>query len=316
MLTQSFATTLLKGIALCSAIALLYACGGSPIESSDASPALGSSSAPAVDSSSAVSVEANSSSVASSIAPSPSSSSLGLSSSSASSVLNSSTHFSSVSSYSRVVSSSIGLSSSSASSTLSSKLSSSSKSSLTAVSSSSKSSAAATSTWQLDSANSYLNFVSAKNTHTLEVSHFASLSGDITQNVAKLVIDLNSVNSGITLRDQRLRDLLFQTTQFPTATATVNLPSNLLSSLAIGAETQQNISAELDLHGVKTTLTTKLSVHKLSATRVAVQTIAPVLVNPADYALSNGIEALRAAVGIASISATAPVDFTLIFDAR
>jgi hypothetical protein len=39
-------------------------------------------------------------------------------------------------------------------------------------------------------------------------------------------------------------------------------------------------------------------------------------VKSSDYALDAGVEALRAAVGIASVSGTVPVDFTLVFNAR
>lgn len=176
--------------------------------------------------------------------------------------------------------------------------------------------AAASNRWMLDSTASYLSFVSAKNTHTLEVNHFTEISGDISGGTATLVIDLNSVNSGIALRDQRLRDLFFETMTFPVAIAKVNLPAGLPHGMEVGAQVEQDFTAELDLHGVKKTLTTRLSVQKLNSSRVVVQTIAPVLLKTSDYALSDGVEALRAAVGIASISVAVPVDFTLVFDAR
>lgn len=195
-------------------------------------------------------------------------------------------------------------------------VSSSARSSSLAASSLASSQATAATQWMLDSTASYLNFVSAKNTHTLEVNQFTGISGDISSGIATLVIDLNSVNSGIALRDQRLRDLLFETMNFPAATVTVALPAGFPTSLAVGTEVEQEVSAELDLHGVKKELTARLSIQKLSSSRVVVQTIAPVLLKTSDYALTDGVEALRAAVGIASISTAVPVDFTLVFDAR
>ena len=74
--------------------------------------------------------------------------------------------------------------------------------------------------------------------------------------------------------------------------------------------------ASLNLHGVTGTITTKVSVQKLSANRVLVQSLSPILIKAGDYALTDGVEALRAAVGIASISVAVPVDFALVFDAR
>jgi len=182
---------------------------------------------------------------------------------------------------------------------------------------SSSSSSVAPAAWMLNTSDSYLNFATTKNTHNLEVHNFTAISGDISNSgVATLVIDLNTVNTGVALRDQRMRDLLFETATYPTASVTVAVPATLLSGLAVGQAAATDISASLNLHGVTGTIATKVSVQKLSANRVLVQSIAPVLVKAGDYSLTNGVEALRAAVGIASISVAVPVDFALVFDAR
>lgn len=184
-------------------------------------------------------------------------------------------------------------------------------------SSSSSSSLANTAAWNLDSTASYLNFVTTKNIHTVEVSNFTNISGAIsTTGVATLAIDLNSVNTSVALRDERMRDLLFKTASFPTATVTLTLPNGLLSTLAVGATSEIQITANLDLHGVTSPVATRVSVQRLSATRILVQNLSPVVVNAPDHALAAGVEALRAAVGIASISTAVPVDFTLVYDAR
>lgn len=151
----------------------------------------------------------------------------------------------------------------------------------------------------------------------MEVHSFTSLSGDISSaGVATLTIDLASVSTGVALRDERMRDLLFQTGTYPTATVTVTVPATVISGLSVGQSAATDISASLNLHGVTGTITTKVSVQKLSSNRILVQTLAPVLVKAGDYSLTNGVEALRAAVGIASISTAVPVDFALVFDAR
>ncbi len=190
-------------------------------------------------------------------------------------------------------------------------------SSSTPSSVSSSSSSVATAAWTLNTSDSYLNFATTKNTHNLEVHNFTVINGDISNTgVATLTIDLNTVNTGVALRDQRMRDLLFETATYPTASVTVAVPASLISSLAVGQAAATDISASLNLHGVTGAITTKVSVQKLSASRVLVQSIAPVLVKAGDYSLTNGVEALRAAVGIASISVAVPVDFALVFDAR
>lgn len=179
------------------------------------------------------------------------------------------------------------------------------------------SSAANNAAWSLDTTASYLNFVTTKNTSNVEVHNFATISGAISSgNVATLTIDLASVKTGVDLRDERMRDLLFKTGTFPTATVTVAVPATLISSLAVGQSATTDISASLNLHGMTGTITTKVSVQKLSSSRVLVQSLSPILIKAGDYSLTDGVEALRAAVGIASISVTVPVDFALVFDAR
>lgn len=208
-------------------------------------------------------------------------------------------------------------SSSSSSSPVSSSSSLSSSSSVTTSSSSSSSSAANQAAWDLDSSASYLNFVSTKNTHNVEVHNFSTLTGAIgTNGVATVTIDLNSVNTGIALRNQRVRDLLFETATFPTATITVAVPGTLLSSLTTGQTTQTDVSATVDLHGVSTTVTTRVSVQRLSDSRILVQSMAPVLTRTSDFNLTAGVETLRTLVNLTSISAAVPVDFALVFNAR
>jgi polyisoprenoid-binding protein YceI len=213
--------------------------------------------------------------------------------------------------------SSVALSSVAPSSVALSSVRSSVASSVAPSSSATTSSVATTAAWTLDTTASYLNFVTTKNTHNVEVHNFTSINGDISAaGVATLTIDLSTVNTGVALRDERMRGLLFDVTNFPTATVTVAVPATLISSLAVGQSAATSISASLNLHGVTGAITTKVSVQKLSANRVLVQSLSPILVKAGDYALTDGVEALRAAVGIASISVAVPVDFALVFDAR
>ncbi len=218
-----------------------------------------------------------------------------------------------------ISSSSSSVASSASSSSSSAPISSSKSSSSLPLSSSSRSSSsvANTAAWTLSTTDSYLNFITTKNTHNVEVHNFTGLSGDISNaGVATLTIDLNSVNTGVALRDQRMKDLLFETATYPAATITLTVPSTVISSLAIGQDKATDISASLNLHGTTGTIATKVSVQKLSNSRILVQTLAPVLVKAETYNLTAGVEALRAAVGIASISVAVPVDFALVFDAR
>ncbi|MES2673540.1 MAG: cellulose binding domain-containing protein [Pseudomonadota bacterium] len=185
------------------------------------------------------------------------------------------------------------------------------------VSSRASSSAIGVGSWQLSATDSYLNFVTTKNSHTIEVHKFDSLSGSLTNaGVATLVVDLASVNTANTLRDQRLRDLFFETGSFPSAIATFNVDTSVVAAIPVGQSAVVDLAGTLDLHGVAALMSTKVLVQKATATRVVVQSLAPVIVRSADHNLTAGVEALRAAVGIVSVSGIAPVDFVLVFNAQ
>lgn len=169
----------------------------------------------------------------------------------------------------------------------------------------------------LDSAASYLNFVTTKNLHIVEAHTFNTLSGSIDANgTARVIIDLNSINSGVTLRDQRMRELLFETATHPTATIEVAVPSALLNALGTGQSTQTDITATVRLHGTSKAVSARVLIQRLSGSRVLVQSLSPPLARAGDFGLTAGVEQLRSVVNLVSISTTVPVDFAFAFDAR
>ena len=166
----------------------------------------------------------------------------------------------------------------------------------------------------LDSGLSSIYFVSTKQTHTLETHSFATLSGGISESgEAKLTINLNSVDTGIAIRNERLRNLLFDTATY--SEATVSLPVNLddLENISIGETQTQLISANLDLHGVTAAIDTEVTITKLSNDQLIIQNVSPILINAQNHDLTAGIDALRSIANLDSISYTVPVNFTLFF---
>jgi len=172
-----------------------------------------------------------------------------------------------------------------------------------------------TSGYVLDSANSSLYFVSTKRIHALETHKFTDMYGAISDSgEASLNINLSSVETGIPLRNQRARDLLFEVGTF--SEAVVTLPVNLanLTAQAIGSTQTESISATLDLHGVSAAIDTEVSITKLSDSKIMVQNVSPILIKAGDYDLERGVDALRAIANLSSISYTVPVNFTLLFN--
>ena len=169
--------------------------------------------------------------------------------------------------------------------------------------------------YTLDDTSSSLHFVSTKKAHVIESHTFSAMSGQITeQGVATLVIDLNSVDTANTTRDGRMRDLLFNTSVFATATVSLTLDMAEYESQMVGTTQTQSLEATLDLHGVQNTIVTDVFVSKLSEDQLLVQNAVPVLLNTTDYNLNEGVEALRSIANLSVISYAVPVNFSLVFN--
>ena len=148
-----------------------------------------------------------------------------------------------------------------------------------------------------------------------EVHRFRSLEGGVDdRGNATVAIDLNSVDTNIEIRDQRMREMLFETERYPTATLAAAIDMKKIKALAPGTTTNIVTEAQLQIHGTTVSLTVDLSVSKLSKSRVLVASDAPVIVNAGQSGLAEGVEKLRAVAGLPSISPAVPVTFVLAFD--
>ncbi|MCR9267734.1 MAG: YceI family protein, partial [Alphaproteobacteria bacterium] len=106
--------------------------------------------------------------------------------------------------------------------------------------------------WTLDAEASQLNFVSIKSGDIAEVHHFSGLSGSVSEDgTAELVIDLATVETGIVIRNERMREHLFQTDTYPQARLTAEIDLAALYDLAPGDQTELTLDGVLDLHGVQ-----------------------------------------------------------------
>ncbi len=168
--------------------------------------------------------------------------------------------------------------------------------------------------WRLDAANSSVGFATIKNGVVGEGHHFSELSGTIdAQGRAQLKIGLASVDTGIPIRDERMRGLLFEVATFPSATVATEVPLADIEPLAVGSSMQVPLTLTLKLHGSETTLAAVVRVQRLDARHVLVSTVKPVLVSADDVGLAAGIEKLREIAGLQSISPAVPVSVVLAF---
>ena len=166
--------------------------------------------------------------------------------------------------------------------------------------------------WQLDPAASDLYFMSIKATHVGEVHSFDTLSGKVDEKgAASLTIDLASVATLIPIRDQRMRDILFQVDRYPTATVDAQIELDTLVTMPTGSEKDIELEADLKFKGNTSQIMTTVKVSKLNEQKVTVRTIAPVVLSAGQLQVTEGLEKLREIAGLPNISFTIPVTFNL-----
>jgi polyisoprenoid-binding protein YceI len=169
--------------------------------------------------------------------------------------------------------------------------------------------------WVLDNAKSSLHFISTKKEHISEVHQFTQLSGSVSDDgKLSVAIALASVETGIDIRNQRMRDNLFMVEHMPTANLSATLPQALLN-LAVGESSLATVSAELTLNGQSKNINVDVRVSRLSAQTLLADSVKPILIKAEDYKLAEGIEILKGLAALPSISLTVPVNFNLVFAA-
>ncbi|MBN2976876.1 hypothetical protein BFW88_06290 [Pseudomonas fluorescens] len=171
--------------------------------------------------------------------------------------------------------------------------------------------------WYLDNESSRLSFVTTKNTEVAEVQRFLVLHGKVdSQGAAQLEVELESVNSGIPLRDERMRNTLFQVKTFPEALISAQINLQPINDLASGAQLELRLPLSVTLHGKTQTYSAELLATRLDDRRFQVVTLEPLVLHAEDFDLAPGVAALREAAGLKSISLSVPVGAVLIFTAR
>lgn len=104
--------------------------------------------------------------------------------------------------------------------------------------------------WQLEPDYSRISFVSVKRAKMAEVQRFDRLSGQIDkQGVARIVVPLGTLDSGLALRDERMKDNFFETSRFPEATVESRLDMAGFDDLRVGQSRVEKLDFTLDLHG-------------------------------------------------------------------
>ena len=171
--------------------------------------------------------------------------------------------------------------------------------------------------WYLDGESSRLSFISTKNANISEVQRFLVLHGKVSpKGLAEVEVEMDSVNSGIPLRDERMRKDLFEIQTFPKALITTQIDLRPINDLAPGAQLELRLPLTVNLHGKQHEYNAELLATRLDDRRFQVVTLEPLIINAADFDLVPGLESLRKVAGLSAISLSVPVGAVLIFTAR
>ncbi|MDP5104498.1 MAG: YceI family protein [Erythrobacter sp.] len=168
--------------------------------------------------------------------------------------------------------------------------------------------------WTLDPAGSRLAYVSIKAGEIAESNRFDTLSGTVAADgTATLDIDLASVNTGVDIRNERMREIFFQVADNPKAVVTAKLDPAAFAGLAVGQSITRSMNATIALKGVESTVETEVLVTRVSADRVTVVPTAPVIISTDMFELTDELGELRALAQLPSITPAVPVTFALTF---
>ncbi len=167
--------------------------------------------------------------------------------------------------------------------------------------------------WQLDREASSLRFQSIKNGSKVETSSFANFDGTLDENgVATLLVELNSVDTKVDLRNVRMRFLFFETFKFPVASITARVEAQTLDQLATRKRINLPVEFELDLHGVKQTLNADTVLTLFTDDQIAITSESPITIMAEQFELMEGILKLQEAADV-EIVPSGSVSFDLIF---
>ncbi|MGL4612354.1 MAG: YceI family protein [Shewanella sp.] len=166
--------------------------------------------------------------------------------------------------------------------------------------------------WQVIEQGSRVSFVSVKKGDIGEVHYFKQLKGTLKDNGQfELSIPLASVATGISVRDERMQDMLFEVALYPQLKLTSQVDNSKLHAIKLGETQILDMDAKIELHGKSQTKKFAVMVTKVSAHKLLVNSLQPIIVNADEFALVAGLDKLRGIAGLSAISQAVPVSFVL-----
>ena len=167
--------------------------------------------------------------------------------------------------------------------------------------------------WQVAD-NSRIQFVSIKNNTIGEVSHFDMISGTVgDQGAVEVRVALDSVETNIGIRNDRMKKMLFEVGLYPEAVITAQLSEEAMAAAGSSSRAAVPVVLQIDLHGQVVSKDAVLTVSATDAGGFSATTSQPILLNAAEFNLEDGVAALQSVAGLNAISRVIPVTVSLNF---
>ena len=164
--------------------------------------------------------------------------------------------------------------------------------------------------WKLNPEYSSISIITTKNNSNAEVSNFTAFSGNISADgQLSISIDMNSLETNIPIRNERIQEHLFQTDIYQTADINAQLKPE---DLTVGVH---NISFDVDLHGLSAIMDAEFMVFEQQGNKV-VTLHKPLIIKAETFGLENGINTLKNLAKLQSIDYTVPLNLILNFQAQ
>jgi polyisoprenoid-binding protein YceI len=168
-------------------------------------------------------------------------------------------------------------------------------------------------TWTLDGEMSKISFGSIKNEYNGEVHHFGGLSGTVDgQGLVSITVPLASVETMIDIRNERMREIVFNNSPTATLSATVDMAA--LGGLDIGEGMVTEADGTLTFLGKEVDLFTNLFVMRVGEGKVLVTTDGMLMVATDELGIDAPIDMLQEIAGLDGITRVSPVTLRLVFD--
>ena len=175
--------------------------------------------------------------------------------------------------------------------------------------------ALSTAPWTLVNTDSRLEFISIKKGTIVETHSFTTLNGVINVDGKALVfIELDSVETNVDIRNERMREHMFETANHPLAIISVQLDKADFAFMNIGERKQMDIPMSMNMHGKNDIMSIALTVTRLSDNKVVVDSLTPIIVDIETFGFQDGVEKLRELAKLPSITPEVPVMFSLTFE--